>query len=100
MNSGLSTKGSLGRLAAIFAAILLVSSGLCGVNTVLMFWFVPMLGPAQPTHAQNTLGSLLMVTGFIELGGIAFGFVCLIAVALVGIFTYFFGKRQSNEDES
>jgi hypothetical protein len=99
MTSGLSKKGSLGRLAAIFAAILLVSSGLCGVNTVLMFWFVPMSGSGPANHAQNIVGSLLMATGFIELGGIAFGLVCLIAVALTGIFTYFFGKKQSNEDE-
>jgi hypothetical protein len=97
MNSGLSKKGSLGRLAGIFAAILLVSSGLCGVNAVLMFRFVPMSGSAPPTHAQNVVGSLLMATGVIELGGIAFGLVSFVTVAIMAIFNSFSGTRNGEK---
>ncbi len=99
MTSGLSKKGRLGRLATMFATILLVSGGLCGANLILTVTLVPMSGFEPPTHAQNTFGSILAATGVIELGGMAFGLVSLLAVSIIGIFTYFFGKKQSNGDE-
>ncbi len=65
---------------------------------LLMLTFVPWSGSEPPTHAQNTLSSMLGATGIIELGGIAFGLLSLLAVAIIGIFTYFFGAKESNEN--
>jgi hypothetical protein len=75
-------KTGLLKAAVMFAMLLLVSLGLCGVNFVAVIRFVPMSGGASPHSWRDTLSSVLGVTGVLELVGMAIGAVGLISVGI------------------
>lgn len=76
---------TLEKLAALSAAILLVSLGLCGANFLLVLRFVPLSGPGpQPGHAvpPEWPGTVLGITGFLEFVGMGVGIAGLLAAFL------------------
>ncbi len=75
-------KSGLAKSAAFFATLLLVSSGLCGINFFVVLRFVPLSGGSS-LNEPGWPSALLSVTAFIELVGIAVGVLGLIAAAIV-----------------
>lgn len=68
-------------LATISATLLLISLGLCGANFFLVLRFVPLSGPGpQPGHPgpPQWPGTVLSITGALELFGIALGVAGLV----------------------
>jgi hypothetical protein len=63
------------RALAIFAAVLVISLGLCGLNFAAVFLFrTPTSGPSVPApHAAQRSGEILMRTGMLELLGMGVG---------------------------
>jgi hypothetical protein len=78
-------KSGLAKAVAFFATLLAVSIGLCGVNYVA--WTVAMSVGARPdtSHWVRQLGGTAMITGMIELVGMAVGAVGLVVVGLVAL---------------
>jgi hypothetical protein len=75
----------VGEGGCVFATLLAVSIGLCGVNYVA--WTVAMSVGARPdtSHWVRQLGGTAMITGMIELVGMAVGAVGLVVVGLVAL---------------
>ena len=63
------------RALAIFAAVLVISLGLCGINYGAVFLFrSPASGPSVPAnHGADRLGGILIGTGMLELLGMGVG---------------------------
>jgi hypothetical protein len=82
-------KTGLAKAAACFAALLLISLGLCGMN---FFALIKFGNPTQST-------SLLMVTAWTELVGIIVGLLGLVVIAVVGIAKALVGRLRDSEQQ-
>jgi hypothetical protein len=75
------------RALAIFAALLVISLGLCGLNFGAMYLFrPPVSGPSVPgNQGAERLGGILMGTGMLELLGMGVGALGVVT-CLLGLF--------------
>src|ERR1700736_2271409 len=82
-------RGSTGwtRALAIFAALLVISLGLCGLNYGAVSLFrTPINGPSVPgNQAAERLGGILIWTGMLELVGMGVGALGVV-ICLLGLF--------------
>lgn len=84
-------KTGYSKAIAILATILTISIGLCGVNFFATITFVPMAGPAPPPGARTWPGTLLSITGTIEIFGI-------LGSILGFVFLWSFARRDEKAD--
>ncbi len=79
-------RGSTGwmRALAFFAAVLVISIGLCGLNFgALSLFHPPINGPSVPGHQfAERLGGILIWTGMLELVGMGVGALGLVICVL------------------
>ena len=84
MNEG---KSQLAKAATVFATVLVISLGLCGIN-----WAI--------VAKTNKYEQLLLNTGLLEILGISLGLIGLFVVALVAIgrvtFRSFSGRKSDS----
>jgi hypothetical protein len=75
------------RTLAFSAAIFGISLGLCGLNLGASYILRPPVGaPRVPTYElMQSLGSVLAMTGIVEIGGMAIG-AAGIALSVLGLF--------------
>jgi hypothetical protein len=89
MKAPWTNKTGLAKLLAIFATLLGVSFGLCGVNFIAVLRFVPLSGPGRqgPATLQDRwvdfLGGVLSVTAYLELAGMIVGLGGLVVVGVL-----------------
>jgi hypothetical protein len=87
-------KSGLAKAVAFFATLLVVSIGLCGANFFAVIRFVPLAGPAPPPGTPTWPTTLLTVTGWMEIAGIAVG-VCGLVIA--GVANAWRGSRGGSD---
>ncbi len=81
-------KTGLAQATAIFAAMFIVSVGLCGANMALMSRFATISGGTPPPGRPVWASMTLITTAFIELLGMAVGAFGLIVVAMLALFSW------------
>jgi hypothetical protein len=90
-------RSGLARWIAIYATLLLVSSGLCGANAGL--WsLLDSASKANPYSIADWAGILLMITGFVEWLGIIVGAGGLIILTLIALFFWIANKLSPTKD--
>lgn len=92
-------KTGLAKSATMFAALVLISLGLCGFNFVAVIGFLPTGGGASPHSWRDVLGSVLTVTGVLELIGMAIGFAGLICVGVAALFNSIRRDRKNTGED-
>lgn len=88
------------RALAIFAAILAISAGLCGLNYGAFYLLHPPLsGPSTAgKQAVDRMGGILMTTGMLELLGMAAGALGLV-ISLLGLLIQAAMNRANTHNE-
>lgn len=91
-----SGKPSLAKAATMWTVLLLLSLGLCGANSALFARYGAISGGGPVSGRTIFATNSLMVTGFLELIGMAIGAIGLISVvilALIRLVQKFFKPR-------
>jgi hypothetical protein len=91
-------KTGLAKAATLFATLLLVSLGLCGVNFAAVIAFVGVAGGPPPPGTPTWPTTLLTTTGAVELIGVALGACGLVITGIWLMGSYRIRKPKKSKE--